>query len=119
MSKSGLALLALVATLLLGVGVGGCGTHSRAVSVPLDHAGLRAAPQQGGRLSLQVAMADNTTAPRGVLVWLVGGPGAPGVGLTAVIAHQFDPVVLRDYRLVLISSRAPAPARCNARNCSR
>jgi hypothetical protein len=43
------------------------------LSVPLDHAGLRAAPQQSGQLSLQVAMADNTTAPRGVLMWLVGG----------------------------------------------
>ncbi len=50
-------------------------------------------------------MADNTAAPRGVLMWLVGGPGEPGVGLTAVIAHQFDPAVLRDYRLVMISSR--------------
>lgn len=50
-------------------------------------------------------MADNTAAPRGVLIWLVGGPGEPGVGLTAVIAHQFDPAVLRDYRLVMISSR--------------
>jgi pimeloyl-ACP methyl ester carboxylesterase len=50
-------------------------------------------------------MADNTTAPRGVLIWLVGGPGEPGVALTAVIAHQFDPAVLRDYRLVMISSR--------------
>ncbi len=75
------------------------------LSVPLDHAGLRAAPQQPGQLSLQVAMADNTTAPRGVLMWLVGGPGEPGVGLTAVITHQFDPAVLRDYRLVMISSR--------------
>jgi pimeloyl-ACP methyl ester carboxylesterase len=75
------------------------------LSVPLDHAGLRAAPQQPGQLSLQVAMADNTTAPRGVLMWLVGGPGEPGVGLTAVIARQFDPAVLRDYRLVMISSR--------------
>jgi pimeloyl-ACP methyl ester carboxylesterase len=75
------------------------------LSVPLDHAGLRAAPQQSGQLSLQVAMADNTTAPRGVLMWLVGGPGEPGVGLTAVIARQFDPAVLRDYRLVMISSR--------------
>ncbi|MDQ4092010.1 MAG: alpha/beta hydrolase [Actinomycetota bacterium] len=73
--------------------------------MPLDHPGLRAAPRQPGQLSLQVAMADNTTAPRGVLVWLVGGPGVPGVGLTAVIAHQFDPAVLRDYRLVLFSSR--------------
>jgi pimeloyl-ACP methyl ester carboxylesterase len=50
-------------------------------------------------------MADNATAPRGVLMWLVGGPGEPGVGLTAVIVHQFDPAVLRDYRLVMVSSR--------------
>jgi pimeloyl-ACP methyl ester carboxylesterase len=50
-------------------------------------------------------MADNTTAPCGVLVWLVGGPGEPGVGLTAVITHQFDPAVLHDYRLVMISTR--------------
>ncbi|MGH3693841.1 MAG: alpha/beta hydrolase [Pseudonocardiaceae bacterium] len=140
----------LVIAVLLGVGVGGCGTPSRGsvsepipalagvhpcdpaalgatasdagaggvfrgpggvtfscatLSVPLDHAGLRGTPQQRRQLSLQVAMADNTTAPRGVLVWLVGGPGAPGVGLTAVIAHQFDPAVLRDYRLVLFSAR--------------
>jgi pimeloyl-ACP methyl ester carboxylesterase len=50
-------------------------------------------------------MADNTTARHGVLVWLVGGPGAPGVSLTSVIARQLDPAVLRDYRLVLISTR--------------
>jgi pimeloyl-ACP methyl ester carboxylesterase len=86
-------------------GPGGVTFSCATLSVPLDHAGLRAAPQQGGQLSLQVAMADNTTAPRGVLVWLVGGPGEPGVGLTAVIARQFDPVVLRDYRLVLFSAR--------------
>lgn len=140
----------VVVAVLLGVGVGGCGTQSRGsvsepipalagvhpcdpaalgatapgagaggvfrgpggvtfscatLSVPLDHAGLRAAPQQPGQLALQVAMADNTAAPRGVLVWLVGGPGAPGVGSTAVIAQQFDPAVLRDYRLVLFSAR--------------
>jgi hypothetical protein len=34
------------------------------LTVPMDHAGLRAAPPQPGQLSLQVAMADNTTAPR-------------------------------------------------------
>jgi pimeloyl-ACP methyl ester carboxylesterase len=50
-------------------------------------------------------MADNAHAPRGVLVWLVGGPGTPGVKLTAEIARQFDPEVLRRYRLVLFSSR--------------
>ena len=79
------------------------------MTVPLDHAGLRAPPQQPGQLSLPVAMADNVTAPRGVLVWLVGGPGAPGVGLTAVIARQFDPEVLRNYRLVLFSARGTGP----------
>jgi pimeloyl-ACP methyl ester carboxylesterase len=134
-----------VAAVLMGLGLGGCGTPPRGsgseptseltgihpcdpaalgatapapfrdsagvtfscatLSVSLDHAGLRAAPQQPGQLSLQVAMADNTTAPRGVLIWLVGGPGVPGVGLTAVIAHQLDPAVLREYRLVMISSR--------------
>ena len=86
-------------------GPGGVTFSCATLTVPLDHAGLRGAPQQPGQLSLQVAMADNTAAPRGVLVWLVGGPGAPGVGLTAVIARQFDPAVLRDYRLVLFSSR--------------
>ncbi|MGH3866419.1 MAG: alpha/beta fold hydrolase [Pseudonocardiaceae bacterium] len=86
-------------------GPGGVTFSCATLSVPLDHAGLRAAPPQSGQLSLQVAMADNTTAPRGVLVWLVGGPGEPGVGLTAVITRQFDPAVLRDYRLVMISSR--------------
>src|SRR5919206_4780800 len=54
-------------------------------------------------------MADNVAAPRGVLVWLVGGPGAPGVGLPAVIARQFDPEVLRNYRLVLFSARGTGP----------
>ncbi|MGH3827778.1 MAG: alpha/beta fold hydrolase, partial [Pseudonocardiaceae bacterium] len=86
-------------------GPGGVTFSCATLSVPLDHAGLRAGPQRPGRLSLQVAMADNITAPRGVLVWLAGGPGEPGVGLTAVIARQFDPAVLRDYRLVLFSAR--------------
>ncbi|HET9257334.1 MAG TPA: alpha/beta fold hydrolase [Pseudonocardiaceae bacterium] len=86
-------------------GPGGATFSCATLTVPLDHAGPQAAPRRPGQLSLQVAMADNTTAPRGVLVWLVGGPGAPGVGLTAVIARQFDPAVLREYRLVLFSSR--------------
>lgn len=86
-------------------GPGGVTFSCATLSVPLDHAGLRVAPQQPGQLSLQVAMSDNVAAPRGVLVWLVGGPGGSGVGLTSVIAHQFDPAVLRDYRLVLFSGR--------------
>lgn len=50
-------------------------------------------------------MANNVDAPRGVLVWLVGGPGTPGVSLTADITSGFDPAVLRDYRLVFFSGR--------------
>jgi hypothetical protein len=53
-------------------GPGGVRFSCATLTVPLDHVGLRAAPRQPGRLSLQVAMAENTTAPRGVLVWLVG-----------------------------------------------
>jgi pimeloyl-ACP methyl ester carboxylesterase len=90
-------------------GPGGVAFSCAMLTVPLDHAGLRAPSQQPGQLSLPVAMADNVTAPRGVLVWLVGGPGAPGVGLTAVIARQFDPEVLRNYRLVLFSARGTGP----------
>ena len=90
-------------------GPGGVTVSCAMLTVPLDHAGLRAPPQRPGQLSLPVAMADNVTAPRGVLVWLVGGPGTPGVGLTAVIARQFDPEVLRNYRLVLFSARGTGP----------
>lgn len=94
-------------------GPGGVTFSCAALSVPLDHAGLRPGPQQPGRLSLQVAMADNISAPRGVLIWLVGGPGEPGVGLTGVIAQQFDPAVLHDYRLVLFSSRGTGAGALN------
>jgi hypothetical protein len=54
-----------------------------------------------------------------VLVWLVGGPGTSGVSLTAVIARQFDPAVLRSYRLVMFPPAAPAPARSTAHHYSR
>jgi pimeloyl-ACP methyl ester carboxylesterase len=74
------------------------------LSVPLDH-GLLSGPPTQGRLALRVAMADNVDAPRGVLFWLVGGPGEPGVPLAADIASGFDPAVLRDYRLVFLSAR--------------
>jgi hypothetical protein len=54
-------------------GPGGVTFSCATLTVPLDHAGLRTGSHQPGQLSLQVAVADNTTAPRGVLVWLVGG----------------------------------------------
>ncbi|GAA5163370.1 hypothetical protein GCM10023321_50110 [Pseudonocardia eucalypti] len=51
-------------------------------SVPLDH-GLLGGQRQPGRLELPVAVAGNSTAPKGVLMWLVVGSGEPGVRLTA------------------------------------
>ncbi len=69
------------------------------LTVPLDHGG--GVP---GRLGLKVAMADNTRAPKGVLLFLTGGPGQPGVPFVARIAKQLAPV-LKDYRLVMIDQR--------------
>jgi pimeloyl-ACP methyl ester carboxylesterase len=54
-------------------------------------------------------MTDTPKPPRGVLVWLVGGPGTPGARIAADIASQFDPAVLRDYQLVLLSGRGTGP----------
>ncbi|MBV9730639.1 MAG: alpha/beta fold hydrolase [Pseudonocardiales bacterium] len=76
------------------------------LTVPLDHAGLHPGPRSAGWLSLRVAMADNADAPRGVLVFLTGGPGQPGVPFAARVSTQLlDPAVLRAYRLVLIDQR--------------
>jgi len=76
------------------------------LTVPLDHAGLHPGPRTGAQVSLQVAMADNADAPRGVLVFLTGGPGQPGVPFAARVAHQLlEPAVVHDYRLVLLDQR--------------
>jgi pimeloyl-ACP methyl ester carboxylesterase len=76
------------------------------LTVPLDHAGLHPGSKLAEQVSLQVAMADNVDAPRGVLVFLTGGPGQPGVPFATLVASQLlDPAVVRDYRLVLIDQR--------------
>ena len=77
-----------------------------ALTVPLDHAGLHPGPPSAGQLTLQVAMADNVTAPRGVLIFLTGGPGQPGVPFASSAANLLlEPAVVHDYRLVLIDQR--------------
>ena len=53
------------------------------LSVRLDPFG--SAP---GRLSLRVAMSDAASAPRGVLVFLTGGPGQPGVPFAPRLAGR-------------------------------
>jgi pimeloyl-ACP methyl ester carboxylesterase len=67
--------------------------------VPLDHSG-----HTPGTLHLQVAAADNVKAPRGVLLFLTGGPGQPGVPFVSRIVSRIAPV-LNDYRLVMFDQR--------------
>jgi pimeloyl-ACP methyl ester carboxylesterase len=67
--------------------------------VRLDPAG--AAP---GRLSLRVAVSDVSAAPRGVLLFLTGGPGEPGLPFASQLAGRLGPA-LRGYRMVMFDQR--------------
>jgi pimeloyl-ACP methyl ester carboxylesterase len=79
------------------------------LTVPLDHFG-----HVPGTLRLQVAAADNTDAPRGVLLLLTGGPGQPGVPFVPRLAARLAPV-LHAYRLVMFDQRGTG--RFGAINC--
>ena len=78
---------------------GGSGFTCSTLTVPLDRSGRRP-----GTLDLAVAVADNTGAPRGVLLLITGGPGQPGVGAIPRVATALRGV-LSDYRLVLYDQR--------------
>jgi pimeloyl-ACP methyl ester carboxylesterase len=67
--------------------------------VPLDWAG-----QARGTLKLKVGMQNDTRAPRGVLLFLTGGPGQPGVPFIAHVHRLFESV-FSGYRLVMIDQR--------------
>jgi pimeloyl-ACP methyl ester carboxylesterase len=69
------------------------------LTVPLDHRG-----RQPGTLTLQVAVADNADAPKGVLLFLTGGPGQPGVPFISRLTQRL-PEVARNYRFVMIDQR--------------
>lgn len=49
-------------------------------------------------------MADNTKAPKGVLLFLTGGPGQPGIPYVKRLSEILLPV-LKDYRLVMLDQR--------------
>ena len=70
------------------------------LTVPLDHTG-----RVPGTLDLPIATADNVTAPKGVLLFLTGGPGQGGVGTITRIATQRMPEVAKDYRFVMLDQR--------------
>ena len=76
--------------------------------VPLDPAGHVA-----GDLTLQVAVSGAATAPRGVLLFLTGGPGQPGVPFIPRIAARLG-AALAGYRLVMFDQRGTG---ADALNC--
>jgi pimeloyl-ACP methyl ester carboxylesterase len=69
------------------------------LTVPLDHAG-----QARGTLRLAVAIQNVAAAPRGVLVFLTGGPGQPGVPLVQRVSARLH-AALAGYRLVMFDQR--------------
>jgi pimeloyl-ACP methyl ester carboxylesterase len=69
------------------------------LSVPIDRSG-----RVRGTLPLNVAVADNTRADRGVLLFLTGGPGQPGVATVPRVATRLAQV-LPAYRLVMVDQR--------------
>jgi pimeloyl-ACP methyl ester carboxylesterase len=69
------------------------------LTVPLDHTG-----RTPGRLRLQVAAADNVRGPKGVLIFLPGGPGVAGVPLISGVAQRL-PELARTHRLVMLDQR--------------
>ncbi|WP_157546352.1 alpha/beta fold hydrolase [Hamadaea tsunoensis] len=74
------------------------------VTVPLDRSG-----RVPGTLRLHAAVAGNTDAPRGVLMFLSGGPGQPGVSLVPRISARVG-YLLADYQLVMIDQRGTGDA---------
>jgi pimeloyl-ACP methyl ester carboxylesterase len=84
-------------------GVRPCPNASRfacgALRVPLDRSGR--AP---GALTLRVATSLDARAPRGVIVFLTGGPGQPGVPFIKRVASRLKREV-RGYQIVMFDQR--------------
>jgi pimeloyl-ACP methyl ester carboxylesterase len=70
------------------------------LTVPIDHTG-----RVPGSLNLQVSTENNVAAPKGVLLFLTGGPGQPGVPSADRIADVRLPELSKDYRFVMIDQR--------------
>jgi len=68
------------------------------LTVPLDRTG-----QVPGTLALRVAV-QNVQAPRGILVFLTGGPGQPGEPLATRITSRLG-TVTSGYRIVMFDQR--------------
>jgi pimeloyl-ACP methyl ester carboxylesterase len=84
------------------------------LTVPLDHA--RQAP---GTLKLSVGYSSARRAPHGVLVFLTGGPGQPGVPFIPKVIERLR-AGLAGYRLVMLDQRGTGAGalRCPALQAS-
>src|SRR5947209_5603565 len=80
------------------------------LAVPLDYAG-----QAAGTLHLAVGSQQVSRAPRGVLLFLTGGPGQPGVPFLTHVRTRLR-AALTGYRLVMFDQRGTGTAalRCPA-----
>ncbi len=78
-----------------------------ALTVPLDHA-----LEAKGTLRLEVGLANTAHAPRGVLVFLTGGPGQPGVPFLTRIRELLGPA-FAGYRLVMLDQRGTGAGALN------
>jgi pimeloyl-ACP methyl ester carboxylesterase len=72
--------------------------------VPLDYAG-----QTRGTLDLAVGASTVSSPPRGVLLFLAGGPGQPGVPLLTRVYARLH-TVLAGYRIVMFDQRGTGAA---------
>jgi len=70
------------------------------LEVPLDHAN-----PEGETLRLAVTMQRNTEAPRGVALWLDGGPGGAGAGLVQDFREEMPPALAEAYLWVGLDTR--------------
>lgn len=70
------------------------------LTVPLDYTG-----RVPGTLHLQVATENDAHAPKGVLLFLSGGPGQPDVDIADRITDQRLPELAKDYQWVYIDQR--------------
>ena len=70
------------------------------LTVPIDYSG-----RVPGTLQLQVASENNLGAPKGVLLFLSGGPGQGDVGGAERITEQRMPEVAKDYQWVYVDQR--------------
>src|SRR5438046_448882 len=78
---------------------GNAGFSCGSLSVRLDPFG-----SVPGRLSLRVAVSGVASAPRGVLLFLTGGPGEPGVPFVLRLEDRLG-TALHGYRLVMFDQR--------------